>query len=86
MDAHPGTDAGVARDPDAWAVHGMAAVSHAVDGALWGHTDIAFSARYLLARLGEQTYARRSFLVATRPDGVGDADAVVGYASVIMPN
>lgn len=73
-------------DPEAWALHGMAAVSHAVDGALWGHTDTAFSARYLLARLGERTYARRTFLVATAPDRVGDPDAVVGYAPVIMPN
>lgn len=72
-------------DPDAWALHGMAAVSHAADEALWGHTDLAFSARYLHTRLGEQTYSRRIFLVATAPDGVGDQSAVVGHASVIMP-
>lgn len=73
-------------DPEAWALHGMAAASHAVDDALWGHTDTAFAARYLLARLGEQTYARRTFLVATPAGGLGDPDAVVGFASVIMPN
>ncbi len=71
--------------PDAWAVRGAASVSHAADLALWGHTDTAFSARYLLSRLREQSYARRTYLVATPGDRVGDADGVVGLATVIMP-
>jgi GNAT superfamily N-acetyltransferase len=71
--------------PDAWAVRGAAAVSHAADLALWGHTDTALSARYLLSRLHEQTYARRTYLVATAGDRVGDADGVVGLAMVVMP-
>jgi GNAT superfamily N-acetyltransferase len=72
-------------DPDAWALHGAAAVSHAVDLDHYGHTDIAYSARYLLARLHEQTYARRTWLVATEPEGVGRADAVRGLAMVVLP-
>lgn len=72
--------------PEAWALHGMATVSRAADQALWGHTDTAFSARHLLSRLSEQTYSRRVFLVATPPDGVGDATAVIGFAAVILPN
>ena len=66
-------------------MHGAAAVSHAADLALWGHTDTALSARYLLSRLREQTYARRTYLVATGAGVVGDADGVVGLATVIMP-
>ena len=72
-------------DPEAWALHGAAAVSHAVDLDHYGHTDIAYSARYLLARLREQTYARRTWLVATEPDGAGRADAVRGLAMAILP-
>lgn len=71
--------------PDAWAVHGAAAVSHTVDLDHYGHTDVAYSARYLLARLHEQTYAHRTWLVATDPEGVGTADAVRGLAMVILP-
>lgn len=71
-------------DPDAWAAHGAAAVSHAVDLANFGHTDVAYSARHILSRLREQTYATRIWLVAT-PNGHTTADEVVGVASVIMP-
>ncbi|HMO10689.1 MAG TPA: GNAT family N-acetyltransferase, partial [Actinotalea sp.] len=72
--------------PGAWAVHGASAVSHAVDRANWGHTDAAWTARALLTRLHEQTYAQRLVLVATAADGLGRADAVVGFAELTMPN
>ena len=71
--------------PDAWALHGAAAVHRAADLLLWGHDDITYTAGYVLARLRDQEYAERVRLVVTAPDGVGQADAVVATAHVILP-
>ncbi|NTW42602.1 MAG: GNAT family N-acetyltransferase, partial [Cellulomonadaceae bacterium] len=71
--------------PAAWAAQGAAAVSHVIDQALWGHVDLAWTAKYLTARLREQRYARRVWLVAGRPGTEGDPAGVVGAAWVVMP-
>lgn len=75
-------------DPDAWALHGSAAVSLASDLDLWGTDDLAYTARYMLARMNEREYADRVRLVATAEDpGMGalPAEAVVGSVYLIMP-
>lgn len=74
--------------PDAWALHGSAAVSLATDLEVWGTDDLAYTARYMLARLNERAYATRFRLVATEEDPgtrMLPADSVVGSAYMIMP-
>lgn len=64
--------------PDAWAVHGAAAVSAAADRAVFGHEDLAYTARAIRSHLANQEHARRLLLVATRGEGVpAPRDAVV---------
>ena len=81
----PGDPADLA-GPEAWGVHGAAAVSHAVDLDHWGHTDVSCTARYLATRLREQTYAARTWLVATaarvRTYEQGIRDAGHGYVVI----
>ena len=74
--------------PEAWALHGAAEVSRATELEHWGTDDLAYTARYMLARLHERTYAARTRLVATDTDpstGALPADSVVGSAYMIMP-
>lgn len=72
--------------PEAWALHGAAEVSRATDLDRWGYDDIAYTARYMLARLHEQQYATRVRLVATDAGGRSPtATDVVGTASLMMP-
>lgn len=75
-------------DPDAWALHGSAAVSLASDLDLWGIDDLAYTARYMLARMNEREYAERIRLVATAEHpGTSPLppEAVLGTAYLIMP-
>ncbi|MDO8106282.1 GNAT family N-acetyltransferase [Isoptericola sp. b441] len=73
-------------DPDAWALHGAAAVSRAVKLEHWGDADTAVTAQALLARQREQRYATRVCLVATDPGREGDADNVLGKALLTLPS
>jgi GNAT superfamily N-acetyltransferase len=69
---------------DAWAVRGAAAVSQAADRALWGHSDTSYTAQEGLSGLRDQKYAARTWLVATSPGSVGEAETVVGMAALQM--
>ena len=74
--------------PEAWALHGAAEVSRATELERWGTDDLAYTARYMLARLNERTYATRIRLVATDTDpgtGTLPAGSVIGTAYLIMP-
>jgi GNAT superfamily N-acetyltransferase len=71
--------------PDAWGVHGAAAVSAALDLDRWGHTDTARTAQAVLTGVREQTYVRRVRLVATAADAPRAADTVVGLGSADLP-
>ena len=74
--------------PGAWALHGAADAARASDLALWGHDDLAHTARSMLARLHERRYAHRLRLVATggrAPGSTPDPADVVGTASVVLP-
>jgi GNAT superfamily N-acetyltransferase len=71
--------------PEAWGVHGAADVSSASDRALYGHDDLAYSARYLLTKLREQAYATRVLLVAVPAGASPDRESVAGFARLILP-
>lgn len=73
-------------DPGAWGLHGAAAVSRATDLATYGHDDLAYTARYLHAKLRETGYYDRRRLVAVPPEATSpSADDVVGTAALAMP-
>lgn len=69
-------------DPAAWAVHGCAAVSRAVDQVVYGHPDLAYTSRSVLTWLANQAYATRRLLVVADDER---PDAVLGTSLVTMP-
>ena len=73
-------------DPEAWAIHGGAAVRRAVELDRLGHDDLASRAPEILAYLQIQTYRRNEEIVLV-PDHVArpTADDVVGYGYASMP-
>ncbi|MCV2393000.1 GNAT family N-acetyltransferase [Actinotalea sp. M2MS4P-6] len=71
--------------PDAWALHGIEAVSRACVRSAWGHEDTVYRAASAAARLRDQTYTRRSYFVVTPAEGVGDPSAVAGFGFALMP-
>ena len=72
--------------PDAWAIHGDAAVRRAVELDRLGHDDLATRALEILTHLQMQAHSRKVELVAV-PEGVAAPTAadVVGYAYASMP-
>ncbi len=72
--------------PEAWALHGAAAVTERDQLATWQHTDLMYPASYLRSELREQPYARRHLLVAV-PAGTAapTRDDVAGCAKVALP-
>jgi GNAT superfamily N-acetyltransferase len=72
--------------PEAWALHGAARVTHAVEMASWGYPDLMYPAWYLIADLREQPYSLRRVLVAVS-EGTEHptADDVVGMAKITIP-
>lgn len=71
--------------PDAWALHGAAAVTHALETALWGYPDLMYPPPYLLAELRAQEYVNRTLLVAVPTGATPTAADVAGTAIVEMP-
>jgi GNAT superfamily N-acetyltransferase len=72
--------------PEAWAIHGDAAVRRAAELDRQGHDDLASRAPAILASLQLQTYFHNEEIVAV-PDDVTapTADDVVGYGFAAMP-
>jgi GNAT superfamily N-acetyltransferase len=72
--------------PEAWALHGAARVTRAVEMASWGYPDLMYPVWYLIANLREQPYSIRRVLVAV-PEGTANptADDVVGMAKITIP-
>ncbi len=72
--------------PEAWALHGAAAVTYRNELATWGYADLMYPAPFLLAELAPQPYAIRQVLVAVA-DSVAQptADDVVGMAKIGLP-
>jgi len=72
--------------PDAWALHGAARVTYAIEMATWGYPDLMYPASYLVAELSEQTYSIRRLLIAV-PAGTTapTADDVIGMAKITLP-
>ena len=72
--------------PDAWALHGVARVTYAIEMSTWGYPDLMHPAGHLLAELREQRYSIRRLMVAV-PEGTNapTADDVVGMAKVTLP-
>lgn len=77
-------------DPEAWAYHGIAAVSAAHQRDLLGHADLAATAQEILVGMDNQQYSTERRFVAVldrapgEAPGPGGAD-VVGHARVGMP-
>lgn len=72
--------------PEAWPIHGSAAVRRAAELDRQGHDDLASRAPAILATLQMQTY-RRNVEIVLVPDDVATptADDVVGYGYASMP-
>lgn len=70
--------------PDAWPLHGVAAVSRARELEVHGHTDLATDAATARATMLAPEYREVRRLVAVAP-GARSAAAVVGHAMVGMP-
>ena len=72
--------------PDAWALHGAARVTYAIEMSTWGYPDLMYPAWYLIADLREQPYSIRRLLVVV-PEGTEHptADDVVGMAKIGLP-
>ena len=72
--------------PDAWALHGAAAVHERDQRTTWQHTDRMYSASFLQGELAAQTYVRSQVLVAVPAGTVAPTAAdVVGCAKVALP-
>ncbi|MCF4123633.1 GNAT family N-acetyltransferase [Antribacter sp. KLBMP9083] len=77
-------------DAEAWAYHGIAAVSEACQQDLFGHADLAQNARGVLVGMDNQQYTTKHRFVAVRDPASGDgvhpgASDVVGHAFIAMP-
>ncbi|PFG32298.1 GNAT family N-acetyltransferase [Sanguibacter antarcticus] len=70
--------------PDAWPLHGVAAVSRACALENHGHANLAIDAAGARATMLTPAYRQVRRLVAVAP-GARTADAVVGHAMVLLP-
>lgn len=71
--------------PDAWLLHGTAAVDVAVQLGVFGVADDAWPARQVLGVLREQTYVRRVVFAAVAPGSSPDPARVLGTAMIKLP-
>ena len=71
-------------EPDAWMIHGTAALCDAVDLALHGHTDISPDAARLHTTMVHADYERMRRLVAVADDR-REPESVVGRAVIALP-
>jgi GNAT superfamily N-acetyltransferase len=71
--------------PDAWALHGAADVSHAIEIDLRGYPDLMYPAPYLGAQVRADEYEDKRLLVVVPEGARPTADDVAGFARVDMP-